>query len=81
MTPSSYNPMDPSGLALIGHEMQHVQQQASGGAAFYANYGGEYVANRLQGMSPNTAYTSISYEASANRLQDQMYTDFKAWLQ
>jgi len=60
---------------LLGHELVHTQQyqDAFGGVpGMAANYLGQYLINRLSGMSHQEAYENISYEAEAYASQDEI---------
>ena len=52
--------------ALLRHEMVHVaQMEQLGVVVFLLRYLGEYMANRLRGMSHDAAYRAISFEIEA----------------
>jgi len=71
-----YNPNTAEGISLIGHEVLHVQQfRELGTFRFGARYFGEYVAGRSQGLGHFRAYSNISLERSAFRLQGRIRYD------
>jgi RHS repeat-associated protein len=72
--PAQYNESTASGLGLIGHELQHVQQfQSNGGIpGFGAKYIGEYLGKRLEGKNHRDAYRDISYEREAFTTQREI---------
>ena len=41
--PEKYNPHTPSGLALLAHEIKHVEQYEQGRLRFYPRYLGDYI--------------------------------------
>ena len=52
--------------ALLRHELEHVRQMGELGLIrFLCRYLGEYVRNRLSGMSSDAAYRNISFEREA----------------
>lgn len=72
----TYAPNTPGGIALIGHEVLHVQQfRELGIAGFIRRYFSEYTAGRLSGLGPYEAYRGISLESSAFDLQERIRAD------
>lgn len=54
----------------IQHELVHIEQvQKVGWFKFYFSYLFQYFKSRFKGYSHNTAYRTISFEASAFRMQ------------
>jgi len=61
-----YNDKDHVPKSLLLHEEEHIRQQLRGLLIGYAlRYWGEYIINRLKGMSNYQAYYNISYERKA----------------
>jgi hypothetical protein len=59
-----------AGLALLAHEAAHVAQyQRLGTATFLWAYVWEYLRGRLQGLSHQQAYSEISFEREARRVE------------
>ena len=62
----AYNPNTPEGIALIGHEVLHVQQfRDLGTFRFGIRYFGDYLVGRVQGLGHFRAYGNISLGRSA----------------
>ncbi|MGB8329016.1 MAG: RHS repeat-associated core domain-containing protein [Polyangiales bacterium] len=70
LDPNAHDESSARGLGLIGHELVHVQQyqDAGGIAGMGVQYIGDYLENRLGGMSHDGAYRAIPYEKDAYRL-------------
>ena len=78
--PGAYNTTTASGIALIGHEVLHVQQYEVYGTVgfrlrYFGEYFGEYVMGRLRGLSHQKAYRAISFESDAYALDDRIEED------
>ena len=67
----AYEPATVDGLALIGHELTHVQQyQDRGRAGFFWRYGTDYLRNRLNArQEPYQAYEDIRAEQEAYQME------------
>jgi RHS repeat-associated protein len=64
-----------AGIAAIGHELTHVQQQSGGLGSFLGNYIGDYVKNLVHGDSLADAYSNIQAEKSANNMEGRIGGD------
>jgi len=72
-----------AGIALVGHELVHLQEQVAWGMRFGGEgvlawigvYGAEYGINRLKGMDHNKAYRAIRTEKEAVDLQTTIEND------
>ena len=65
----------PAGLALLAHELRHVEQYRRHGIPrFLGRYFSEYLAGRLRALSHSEAYAAITFEREAQedarRLRD-----------
>jgi YD repeat-containing protein len=71
-----YNPDSIAGIALIGHELRHVEQSQHGkfGDVQYVH---EYLELRKMGLSDYDAYRSISSEREAFKTQDIIKNDLE----
>ena len=71
-----YDPLTASGISLIGHEVDHVQDfQRFGIAPMTTDYISQYVGGRVSGLNHNQAYINISYERKAFSLQFRIRRD------
>ena len=68
---------DPELLALLAHELVHVQQYRDLGTwTFRWAYLQEYLAGRLRGHGHDAAYRNISFERSARVMEERVRRDF-----
>ena len=71
--PGAYNTTTARGIALIGHEVLHVQQyEIYGPVGFRLRYLWEYAMGRLSGLGHQKAYESISFERDAFALEKRI---------
>jgi RHS repeat-associated protein len=63
------------GLAALGHEITHVQQQSGGLASFLGSYLGDYLKNLLSTGDPAAAYENIRAEKDANQMETRILGD------
>lgn len=71
-----YNPNTAGGIALIGHEVLHVQQfRELGTLGFGGRYLGQYIGGRLSGLGHGAAYRNISLERAGFDLQGRIRAD------
>ena len=71
-----YHPDTASGLALLGHEIEHVvQMRRIGRIRFAVRYFGEYLRGLKSGMNPQDAYLGISFEKIAFGLQKRIFEE------
>jgi hypothetical protein len=66
---------DASGLAALGHELTHVQQQSSGFVPFVGNYVLDYVKNLISGEGADQGYLDIQAEKDANATENKIFND------
>jgi hypothetical protein len=75
----AYDPRSEEGIALIGHEVTHSRQYAEFGTwRFRLKYLGDYLKNRMKGMTAAEAYRSVSFEKEARRMQSLILGDLRA---
>ncbi len=68
---------DPELLALLAHELVHVQQYRELGTwTFRWAYLQEYLAGRLRGLGHDAAYRNISFERAALVMEERVRRDF-----
>jgi hypothetical protein len=68
---------DPELLALLAHELVHVQQYRELGTwTFRWAYLQEYLAGRLRGLGHDAAYRNISFERAARVMEERVRRDF-----
>ena len=79
MRKEAYDTSSYDGMALLGHEVVHVEQskQAGGKWKFWRSYIGEFWDNKSEGMSNSEAYNNISYEAAARKREAEIREDLK----
>ncbi|HEX4965586.1 MAG TPA: DUF4157 domain-containing protein [Thermoanaerobaculia bacterium] len=65
-----YRRRNPSGVALVGHELTHVIQFQALGPLFLRGYFQNYDYNRKQGQSDQQAYENIIQEQIAFKVED-----------
>ena len=64
--PGCFDAQSPEGVALLVHELAHVEQfRRLGFAGFVLRYLAAYAANRLRGHRPHAAYLHIPLEIAA----------------
>src|SRR5579884_4247744 len=63
------------GLAGLGHELTHVQQQSGGLGSFLGGYVGDYLKNLLTTGDPAGAYEKIRAEKEANQMETKILGD------
>jgi RHS repeat-associated protein len=63
------------GLAALGHELTHVQQQSSGLGSFLGGYVGDYLKNLLTTGDPAAAYEKTRAEKEANQMETKILGD------
>jgi len=63
------------GLAALGHELTHVQQQSGGLGAFLGGYVGDYLKNLLKTGDPSGSYEKIRAEKEANAMETKILGD------
>tara|TARA_R100000306_G_C4381851_1_gene145546 strand:+ start:12727 stop:13134 length:408 start_codon:yes stop_codon:yes gene_type:complete len=74
--PGRYDPESPNGIALIAHELKHVQQfREDGRAGMSANYLYQYAKGRMRRKGHYAAYLDIAYEEAARSLQARVAAD------
>ena len=67
---NEYRDRDLQGIALVGHELVHVQQYRQyGKIGFLRRYFGQYRQNRKRGQSKTEAYRNIVFEEQGRRFQ------------
>ena len=68
--PGCFEPSSTEGIALLAHELAHVEQfRRLGTLRFAARYLGAYLKSRLRGRTPHAAYTEIPLECAARDVQ------------
>ncbi len=68
---------DPEFLALLAHELAHVQQYRELGTwTFRWAYLREYLAGRLRRLGHDAAYRNISFERAAREVEERVRRDF-----
>ena len=68
---------DADALALLAHELVHVEQYRQLGAwRFRWAYLREYLSGRLRNLGHEAAYRDISFEHAAREVEDRVRSDF-----
>jgi hypothetical protein len=68
---------DADALALLAHELVHVEQYRQLGAwRFRWDYLREYWSGRFRNLGHNAAYREISFERAARQMEDRVRSDF-----
>lgn len=71
-----YNPNSPVGLALIAHELTHVEQYKKHGKwKFRLLYSRSWLVELLRNLSFNQAYKLNRFEVAAREVESQVYCD------
>lgn len=72
--PGKYDPTTKEGLALIAHELVHVQQYGKHGKLGFAErYLGEYFLLRRRGYGHTAAVRGISFEVIAELMEIRVW--------
>jgi RHS repeat-associated protein len=67
---------DAAGLASVGHELTHVQQQRSSGfLPFMKDYLHDYFKNLANGMGASEAYNNLASERAGKAMENRIFGD------